>query len=271
MQQPPLTPGPRLVPFPPSSPPQSAGPLFQTGIAGPVLLDRKAQTPLHPADALAHDARNSLTALRLITGLLESPGVLHAKDAHLTEQLHAVEQALGRFVERFTALGKAPSEAAVLAESSETAGKAVLGCLPMLQAAAGSSCVVHALAESNLPPISLSDEELLRVLTNLVKNAGEAMPEGGTIRITARRALSLTQPAVLIHVADDGPGIPAFALGAVFEPGFSSKPSGAAPVGLGLAIVRELVEAAGGKVRAASRRRHGTTFELRIPCHKRVR
>ena len=138
----------------------------------------------------------------------------------------------------------------------------------MLQAAAGSRAVVHASAESNLLPLTLEDDQLLRVLTNLVKNAGEAMVDGGTVRITARRALSLTRPAVLIHVSDDGVGIPNFALEQIFEPGFSSKSCGAEPVGLGLAIVRELVEDAGGKVRVASRRGRGTTFELRIPCRK---
>lgn len=264
MQQPPAAPGPRLIPFPPSLPPQGAGP-----VARPVLVE-KARLPMAPSDALAHDARNALTALRLIADLLDAPGVLQRKDAHLAGQLQGVERALTGLVERFAALGAAPKQTAA-AEPARTAGDAVLRCLPMLQAAAGPRTVVHASAESSLPGLCMEDEHLLRVLTNLVKNAGEAMQAGGTVRVTARRALSLTRPAVLIHVSDDGPGIPAFALEQIFEPGFSSKPRGGEPHGLGLAIVRGLVEEAGGKVRAASRRGWGTTFELRIPCRRSCR
>ena len=80
------------------------------------------------------------------------------------------------------------------------------------------------------------------------------MPTGGTVTITARRALSQSAPAVLIHVSDNGPGIPSLALGRIFEPGFSSKNNGSV-CGLGLAIVRQLVEASGGEVRVASTRR----------------
>jgi signal transduction histidine kinase len=95
------------------------------------------------------------------------------------------------------------------------------------------------------------------------------MPAGGMIHITARRALSRTSPAILIQISDNGPGIPAHVLPRIFEPGFSSKgPLGNAgqPSGLGLAIVRELVESCGGGVQVASSRHRGTTFELRIPC-----
>ncbi len=274
MRQPPVTPGPRLVPFPPPLPFENTGPAAQIGVARPVLVESEVKRQTQPArtlqlsEALAHDARNALTALRLIAGMLGAPGILQAKDMHLAEQLHGVEYSLTQLVERFAALGSVRQSVPAAAEPAKTAGEAVLRCLPMLQASAGSRTVVHASAESGLHALTLEDDDLLRVLTNLVKNAAEAMPEGGTVRITARRALSLTQPAVLIHVSDDGPGIPAFALGQIFETGFSSKQGGAAPVGLGLAIVRELVENAGGKVRAASRRGRGTTFELRIPCRK---
>lgn len=259
MQQPPAAPGPRLVPFPPSLPPRAAG---------PILFEKKQ--PVHPTDALAHDARNALTALRLIADLLDTPGVLQRRDAHLAEQLHGVERSLVGLVERFAGFGIAPRQV-IAAEPARTAGEAVLRCLPLLQAAAGPRTVVHASSESSLPGLVMEDEHLQRVLANLVKNAGEAMRAGGTVRITARRALSFTRPAVLIHISDDGPGIPAFALGQIFEPGFSSKPRGEEPNGLGLAIVRELVEDAGGKVSVASRRGRGTTFELRIPCRRSCR
>ncbi len=270
MQNTPSAVGPRILIFPR---PTVGGPEptpFATSLRRPVLLDAPAQTRtgLSASAALAHDARNALTSVRLIAGLLSGPGVLQGKDAHLASDLSAAEHTLNALVRAMETLaeGAQPARKNKKEEPARSAGDAVLACLPMLELAGKPKTVVYASAESDLPPMRLAQEELSRVLTNLVKNASEAMPDGGTVRVTVRKALSLTSPAVLIHVSDDGPGIPAFALGQIFEPGFSTKTGRAEACGLGLAIVRELVEAAGGKVRVASRRRRGTTFELRVPC-----
>ena len=199
---------------------------------------------------------------------MNGPGVLQSRDAHLPSALLAAEHALGEMIRGLESLAEKAQQPVQTqqVEPMKPAGEAVLACLPLLESIGKPRTVVYASAESDLPPMRLSQRDLSRVLTNLVKNASEAMPDGGTVRITVRKALSLTSPAVLIHVSDDGPGIPPFALAQIFEPGFSTKHGGAEACGLGLAIVRELVEAAEGKVRVANRRRRGTTFELRIPC-----
>lgn len=153
--------------------------------------------------------------------------------------------------------------------AAPSAGDAIQSCAALLRAVAGPLLPVYISSEHALPPLAMLTAELERVLMNLVRNSAEAMPAGGVVRITARRALSRTSPAILIHVSDNGPGIPAQALPRIFEPGFSSKGAighAGQPCGLGLAIVRELVEAAGGSVQVASTRHRGTTFELRIPC-----
>jgi signal transduction histidine kinase len=143
------------------------------------------------------------------------------------------------------------------------------GCRDRLRMAAGVAVAVHVSAESGLPALALDDRSLEHVLLQLVKNAAEAMLEGGSVHIVARRALSRSNPAVLVHVSDDGQGIPAYALEHIFKQGFSSKRDTRGwgeHCGLGLAIVRDLVQSVGGVVEVASTRRRGTTFELRIPC-----
>jgi signal transduction histidine kinase len=147
--------------------------------------------------------------------------------------------------------------------------EALRACRDRLRSAAGIGVAVHVSAESGLPALALDDRSLERVLLQMVRNAAEAMPEGGSVHIVARRALSRTDPAVLVHVSDDGHGIPAYALEHIFKPGFSSKRhtrGWGERCGLGLAIVRDLVHSVGGAVEVASTRRRGTTFELRIPC-----
>ncbi|RRA47790.1 ATP-binding protein [Acidipila sp. EB88] len=258
----------------------------------PVLVSKPfappaALTPLSPAAALAHDARNALASLELLSGLLAEPGVLAPAYAQCSRDLTSVSQVLCVLVERLANLhgdqhqpapatnrhaSSVPPTAAaepvrpVESPTALPAGRALQECTRLLKLTAGSSVAVHLSSESGLPPLALAHDALLRVLVNLVKNAREAMPGGGHVRITARRALSQDQPAVLLHISDNGPGIAPLALERIFEPGFTSKRDAHQACGLGLAIVRELVESVGGRIEVASTRRRGTTFELRIPA-----
>ncbi len=261
----------KLLPFLRPASGESAALLTEARRLRPVLVESKPKAGmpgLTPTAALAHDARNALTSLQLLSGLLGEPGVLQPGHAHLASDLLAIGQTLNELISSFENLGRKSKKPLETGDKGHTrsAGDAVKDCARLLQTIAGSKTMVHVSSESNLPPLRIGPDALSRVLTNLVKNASEAMPDGGTVRILVRRALSLTSPAVLIHVSDDGPGIPAHALGQVFQPGFSSKQGIPEACGLGLAIVKQLVEAAGGKVRVASTRRRGTTFELRLPC-----
>ncbi len=98
-----------------------------------------------------------------------------------------------------------------------------------------------------------------RVLLNLFLNAARMMPQGGTISVSAK-----TGPAgVEIAVLDTGPGIPAKVLPSLFEPGFTTTPR---HKGLGLHIVRSIVESQGGSVSAANREdQSGAAFRILLP------
>ncbi len=241
-----------------------------TRLAQPVLVRKVPVLPaLSPAAALAHDARNALMALQLLSGLLEEPGVLAPEHTYLGGNLQMIAQVLNGMVSRIENLDKAQENASKATQPAllVAAGDVLEQYTGLLRSVAGSGVQVFVSAESGLLPLQIEPDALGRVLINLVKNASEAMPDGGTVRITARRALSHSSPAVLIHVADDGVGIPTHAIERIFEPGFSSKTTcSSKPCGLGLAIVRELVEAVGGKVQVTSKLRSGTTFEIKIPC-----
>ncbi len=207
----------------------------------------------------------------MLSGLLAEPGVLVQSRAHFAADLATVTGTLTTLVNRLTGAAGGeqqlpPASRGPQGAARKSAGDALAAGSSLLRAIAGPGVAVHVSAESGLPPLALDEESLSRVLMNLVKNAREAMPEGGVVHITARRALSRDYPAVLLHVSDNGPGIPSHALGQIFEPGWTSKRPGGVECGLGLAIVRELVEACGGEIRVASTPRRGTTFELRLPC-----
>lgn len=99
-----------------------------------------------------------------------------------------------------------------------------------------------------------------RVFMNLFLNAAQAMKEaGGTITVEA----SLKEGNVVVSVLDDGPGIPPALMGKIFLSRVSTKSNQG---GLGLRIVKSLVESNGGKVTAANRPEGGAVFEMTLPA-----
>lgn len=108
-----------------------------------------------------------------------------------------------------------------------------------------------------------ADANLLRLaMQNIVDNAKQAMPKGGTIVVTVRKDHVNGQGGAIIEVADEGPGMDSQTLRRAMDPFFSTRPSG---TGLGLPIVGRIAEAHGGRVEVKSRAGEGTTVMLFIP------
>jgi signal transduction histidine kinase len=165
----------------------------------------------------------------------------------------------------------------------------------LLSALAGPSIALTVDVEGGALPVRLNTEDLTRVLVNLVKNAAEAMPGGGSIRIGLRKrggpaegALDAAEAGqeLSLTIEDTGTGIPRKALERVFEAGFTTHTAGSsaensagggwpsAHRGLGLSITRSIVEAAGGRTYATNREGPGTPgrgacFEIVLPVRSR--
>jgi signal transduction histidine kinase len=109
-----------------------------------------------------------------------------------------------------------------------------------------------------LGTVAFHESTLRRALLNLVQNALDAMPAGGTLIVAG----DSTATHVQIQVQDNGNGIPAHQLTRIFEPLYTTKPGG---TGLGLYIVQQIVAAHGGQVTVASGEGRGTTLTLTLP------
>jgi two-component system NtrC family sensor kinase len=119
--------------------------------------------------------------------------------------------------------------------------------------------------EENLPAVYGDRHQLTQVCLNLVLNALDAMPGGGTLTISAERADDGN--CVQLRFADTGVGIPAANLGSIFDPFFSSKKHGKG-TGLGLSVSLGIVQQHGGHIGVESEPGKGTTFTVSLPIAK---
>ena len=113
----------------------------------------------------------------------------------------------------------------------------------------------------NLPMVSVDDVLIEQVLVNLLDNAAKYSPGDTSIEVAARRE----DDAIVVEVADRGPGLHAEDLERVFEKFYRGKRPHGRGVGLGLAICRGFVEAHGGRIWATNRPEGGAMFRFTLP------
>ena len=215
------------------------------------------------AAVIAHEVKNPLAGIEVMAGLLrrkipdapEAQGVLTdiIKEAKMA---NAIVQEVLDFVRpirlhvEHTGVAEAIQGAVQLAETQARRG--------------GVDIAVR--LEDDLPDIRGDQHQLTQVFTNLLMNAYEAMGGKGLVTISASRVRleDGTDPrdAVLVQVADDGPGIPPDVAEKVFDPFFTTKPQGS---GLGLAIVRKIVDAHDGRIDLRTSVGQGTTIRVTLP------
>jgi two-component system sensor histidine kinase HydH len=112
-----------------------------------------------------------------------------------------------------------------------------------------------------LPPVPVDARLLRQALLNVTMNAVQAMKQGGKLTVRARRDGDAAQ----VEISDTGTGIPQEIRQRVFEPFFTTKASG---TGLGLAVVKRIVEEHRGKISLSSEMGAGTTFSIRLPIEQ---
>lgn len=211
---------------------------------------------------VAHELRTPLTNLRCQIEALEDG--LAQPDAATLRSLRDETLLLARLVEDLQQLSLAEAGALRLTLEPLAPAELVESALTASRSAAAMAGVTLESKVLPLPPVMADRERVAQVLRNLLTNALQHTPAGGSVTLHAR----FVDGAVQFAVCDTGPGIPAEHLALVFERFHRVDPSRARATGgagLGLAIVRRLVEVHGGTVRAESEVGKGASFSFTLP------
>src|SRR5688572_7907649 len=211
------------------------------------------------AAAVAHGLRNPLASLRAAAQVVRR----HPDSPSSAEHLDAIVEEVDRLDRRITHL-LSFSRPAPFRSEERRLDRLVEGLLPAFAEPLRENGVELQLALSrDLPPVLVDPMQLEQALVELVSNALDAMPKGGTLRLSAQASEGETPPAeVVVEVADSGGGIPEHVLPSVCEPFFTTREEG---TGLGLAIAKRFVEQNGGRLEIRSTPGTGTTVRVRLP------
>jgi signal transduction histidine kinase len=219
------------------------------------------------AAGVAHEIGNPLNSLHIHLQLMErNVQKLHdGKKAELEQSIDVARSEVNRLDSIVTQFLKAirPSRPQLRPENVNTiVEEAVRFFAPELQ---DRDIVVEQELRSDLPLLQLDRDQMKQAFYNVIKNSVEAMHRHGTLHIRT----DLADMHVIVRFVDTGGGISAENLSRVFEPYFTTKPTGS---GLGLLIVRRIVREHGGELSIESSQGEGLTLTIRLPfIDKRIR
>jgi len=215
------------------------------------------------AAAIAHEVKNPLAGIEVMAGLLrrkttdapEAQAVL-TEIINEAKMANAIVQEVLEFVRPIRLQVERTSVADAVQSAVQHADT---------QARRGTISVDLRVPQG-LPLIQADLHQLAQLFTNLLMNAYEAMDGRGCVTITARTIRvddgSEGREAVVVELADEGPGMPQDVADRVFNPFFTTKPQGS---GLGLAIVRKIVDAHDGSIDLRTEPGRGTLIRVTLP------
>jgi two-component system sensor histidine kinase HydH len=205
---------------------------------------------------VAHEVRNplgaifnSVASIRRIIGP-DSPAV------PLVDIVGEEADRLNRIVADLLTFARPPAPHPYAVPLSPLVEDAVRGAL----AEAAGKVRVELELSDDVPAVTVDERMMRQAFLNLAINAVQAMPQGGMLRASVRRAPGA--PEVEVQFADSGPGISPEVRARIFEPFFTTKAKG---TGLGLAVVKRIIESHQGRVALESQPGQGTTFRLYLP------
>ncbi len=208
------------------------------------------------ARQVSHEIRNPLTPIHLALHRLRTRFEKIGSEAKVAkESFQSIDEelgALGRLAEAFSTFARLPEpkpEPTDLNELIRSTARVYENTPERLK--------LHLDLQESLPEKMLDRDQMRRVLTNLLKNAAEATPQSRICEVTIQTGI--IDGRIKLEIKDNGAGLSAEALKKIFQPNFTTKREGA---GLGLVMVKRIIEQHGGKIEVESIAGEGTTFKI---------
>lgn len=218
------------------------------------------------ARRLAHELKNplfplQLTVENLMRARMQSPEQFEEMFAESAQTLLAEIATLKGIIGRFSEFSKMPQPQLQSVQVNDTVRGVAKLFQAQLQAPGRAAIACNLELDNHLEPIAADPELLHRAVSNLVLNAMDAMPNGGSLTLRTRR----DDGKVVIEVSDTGSGLTREECERIFTPYYTSKQHG---TGLGLAIVQSVVSDHGGRISVVSEPGKGTTFVIELPVNR---
>lgn len=234
---------------------------------------RLAEMQMQFVAGVSHEVRTPLTVIRNATYNL-SHGVVNVNDPRQLERylklILTQAEKLTDIVEQIMRFASAKAGKVIGRKKTVWPGPAIEEALAMSEAVlAQSRCVVERQIDVVLPPVAGDAAAIRHALQNLIGNASKYAADGGWIGVTATTTSDQRGRFCVITVADRGPGIPPSEQKAIFDPfyrGRSAVDDQVSGAGLGLTLVRRIVEEQDGSIEVRSRPGEGAAFIIRFPA-----
>jgi two-component system NtrC family sensor kinase len=205
------------------------------------------------AAQITHEIRNPLSSISLNA---EELGERAPEARDLCDAIVREVDRLTAITEEYLRFARLPKPQVQRADLNDTVRDLLDFVRPELEA---SGVQVTTSLVPELPRVIADVAQLRQLLLNLLRNAREAMPSGGTLHVASRGGES----SVEVEIRDTGPGIPPERMARIFDPFFTTKARG---TGLGLAMAQEIAQEHGGQLLCESALGKGTAFTLRLPA-----
>lgn len=214
---------------------------------------------------VSHDLKTPITSISgWSQALLDGTAVSPQKQQQAAAVIHSESQRMSRMVRQLLDLARIESGQLQLERGPVDLVGLLQDVRRMFTVQAGEAGVELTLETTPLSPVSGDRDRLTQLFANLVDNAITYTPPGGRVSLSLQRAGEMA----LVQVKDTGPGMDEAEVKRIFERFYQvdkSRSGERRGAGLGLAIVRELVEAHNGRVRVHSRPGEGSTFSVQLP------
>ena len=210
------------------------------------------------AAMIGHDLRNPLTAITAAAYYLKTK-YLQKKNEKAKEMFETIEKGIGYSNKIINDLLEYSKE--IRLDLKKTSLECMITDALSFAEVPKSIQVIN--LTKNTPKLEVDVDKLKRVFVNIIKNAVDAMPKGGTLTIASKKSGDNTE----IDFSDTGMGMTKCMLGKIWSPLFTTKAKG---MGFGLAISKRIIEAHGGKISVRSTLGKGSAFMVTIPIKPEI-